>query len=94
MATVVSGANVQPMPTPCHDLRGQEVIPGRVDLRDEHDPAHPGGEARTSPLIRMNLPPIRSVMRPAAGATNIAISEAGASVSPALSAEKPSTSWR
>jgi hypothetical protein len=42
----------------------------------------------------MNLPPIRSVIRPATGATNIETSEAGAIVRPAFSAEKPSTDCR
>ena len=47
-----------------------------------------------SPDIRMYLPPIRSVMRPATGATNMETIDAGAMVSPALSAEKPSADWR
>ena len=42
----------------------------------------------------MYLPPILSVIRPATGATNIEISEAGAMARPALSAEKPSTDCR
>jgi len=48
----------------------------------------------TRPSIRMYLPPIRSDIRPATGATNIETSEAGAIVRPALSAEKPSTDCR
>jgi hypothetical protein len=42
----------------------------------------------------MYFPPMRSDIRPATGATNIDTSEAGAIVSPALSAENPSTDWR
>ena len=42
----------------------------------------------------MYLPPILSTIRPATGATNMDISEAGAMVSPAFSAEKPSTDWK
>ena len=47
-----------------------------------------------SPDIRMYLPPIRSVNRPATGAMNIDSTEAGAMVRPAFSAEKPSTDCR
>ena len=49
---------------------------------------------RISPDMRMNLPPILSVIRPATGATNIDTREAGAIVSPAFSAENPRTDCR
>jgi hypothetical protein len=93
MATVISGANTQPMPNPatisgarklCHEESGRAI------RASQPIPA----PNRVSPVIRMYLPPIRSVSRPANGATNIEISEAGAIASPAFSAEKPRTDCR
>ena len=46
------------------------------------------------PDIRMYFPPILSVIRPATGATNMEMIDAGAIVRPALSAEKPSADCR
>ena len=40
------------------------------------------------------MPPIRSAIRPATGATNIEISDIGAVVRPACSADRPSTDCR
>ena len=42
---------------------------------------------RVRPVIRMNLPPIWSDIWPAIGARTSAISDIGARISPALSAE-------
>ncbi len=93
MATVIRGANTQPMPNPatisgarklCHEESGRAIS------ASQPIPA----PNRVSPLIRMYLPPIRSVIRPATGAMKIEISEAGAIASPAFSAEKPRTDCR
>lgn len=65
----------------------------RPDLGDEDEPHHAEaveGEA----AIRMNLPPMRSDIRPATGARNIDTIEDGAITRPASSALKPSTDCR
>ncbi len=93
MAMVVSGANVQPIPTPATSRQGRNTY--QADVGVAMKPSQPIPTAnRNRPVIRMYLPPILSVIRPATGATNIAITDAGAMVSPAFSAEKPSTDCR
>ena len=93
MATVISGAKVHPMPIPA-TIRGARKL-GQAESGCAISAIHPIPRAnRVRPDIRMYLPPILSVSLPAAGATNTEMSEAGASASPAFSAENPRTDWR
>src|SRR5215475_15890233 len=86
MATVVIGANVQPIPTPAIARLGMKSC--HVEWGVAMTAVRPNPTANNiRPDIRMYLPPIRSVMRPATGATNIDTTDAGAMVKPALSAE-------
>jgi hypothetical protein len=93
MATVVIGANTQPMPTPAMASAGRKSYHWEVGVASPMVQAMPPAN-RNSPVIRMNLPPILSVRRPATGATNIDTSEAGAIVRPAFSAVNPRTDWK
>ena len=90
MATVVIGANVQPMPMPATSCGAKKSYQAEVGCAMSASQPMPT-EKQASPVIRMYLPPMRSDSRPATGAMNIAMTEAGASVRPALRAEKPST---
>jgi len=93
MPTVSMGAKMQPMPNPA-TIKGTRKM--------SHDESGWAMSAiqpipapnRISPDIRMNLPPILSVIRPATGATNTDTRDAGAIVSPAFSAENPRTDCR
>ena len=93
MATVVIGANVIPMPAPA-------MIAGtRKLIQVESGPAMYAISPipvvnRAMPVMRMYLPPMRSERRPANGAVNMDVSDIGARVRPATSAEKPRTDWR
>jgi hypothetical protein len=49
---------------------------------------------RPTPKNRIHLPPTLSAYRPASGATNIEITDIGAVVRPACSADRPSTVCR
>ncbi len=93
MATVTIGAKMQPMPAPATISGARKTY--HADVVVATAAAQPMPTANSvRPLIRMYLPPILSVSRPATGARNIDISEAGARVSPARSAVKPSTDCR
>jgi len=93
IATVCSGANVMPMPKPATMRPGsrcQRVLLGWDEAIRMPMPV----ENRLSPTNRIHLPPNRSDSRPANGAITIAISDIGAVVRPACSAESPSTDCR
>ena len=94
MAVVVIGANMQPMPKPAMASAGMKScqVEWVVAMADGPGRCRPANSI--SPDIRMYLPPILSVRRPATGATNMEMSDAGAIVRPAFSAENPSTDWR
>src|SRR5689334_4981076 len=93
MATVVIGANVIPTPRPATTVAGRKLI---------HVESGPAMNAMLAapivnsvmPVIRMYLPPTLSASRPANGAVTIDVSDIGAIVSPATSAEKPRTDCR
>ena len=93
MATVTNGANVHPMPNPATISAGRKSCHAELGRAISAVQPMPAAN-RVRPDIRMYLPPIRSVIRPATGATNIEMSEAGAIVRPAFSAEKPRTDCR
>ena len=88
MAVVTSGANTQPMPNPATSSGARKLCQEDVGVAISASQPMPAPN-RISPLIRMYLPPILSVIRPATGATTTEISDAGASARPAFSAEKP-----
>ena len=93
MAIVVIGAKVQPIPTPATISVGRKSC--QVEWVGAIAAVKPKPMANSiRPENRMYLPPIRSVIRPAAGATNMEMIDAGAMVRPALSAEKPSADCR
>ncbi len=93
MATVISGAKMQPRPRPA-TISGARRL-GQLVLGVAISAIQPMPTPnRVSPDIRMYLPPILSVIRPATGATNNETSEAGAMASPAFSAENPRTDCR
>jgi len=93
MATVVSGANVPPMPRPA-TINGTRKS-CQVEVGVAISTAQPIPMAnRLSPLTRIHLPPVLSVSRPRNGATAIITTEEGAMVRPALSAEKPRADCR
>ncbi len=93
MAIVVIGANVQPIPSPAMARVGMKSC--QVEWVVAMAAVRPKPMAKSiRPENRMYLPPIRSVMRPATGATNMEITDAGAKVKPALSAEKPRADCR
>ena len=93
MATVIIGAKMQPMPNPA-TTRGATNM-GHEESGCAISASQPMPTPnRIRPDMRMYLPPILSVIRPATGATNMDTSEAGAMTSPAFSAEKPRTDWK
>src|SRR5215469_17611656 len=93
MATVVMGGNTHPMPAPATRNGGRKSY--HAELGVAISAAQPMPEAnRTRQVIRMYFPPVRSDSLPAAGATNMVMPVAGASVRPAFRAEKPRTDWR
>ena len=93
MATVVSGANVPPMPRPATIRGARKSCQVECVLAISTTQPMPTAN-RLSPLTRIHLPPVLSVSRPRNGAMTIITSEDGAMVRPALSAEKPSADCR
>src|SRR5215472_6765722 len=91
--TVIIGANVQPMPMPATNCGARKSYQAELVCAMMAMLPMPPAKS-TRPTIKMYLPPIRSDIRPATGATNMETSEAGAIVRPALSAENPSTDCR
>src|SRR2546423_789669 len=93
MVTVVIGAKVQPRPIPAR-ISGKVKVDSPLfsDATQTTSPIPAAKQVR--PNIRIYFPPTRSVARPDKGATSIEVSGMGASVSPALSALKPSTDCR
>ena len=82
MATVVSGAKMQPMPIPATISGGRKEY--QTELGVAIQAAHPIPIANSvRPVIRMYFPPMRSASRPANGAMNTEMIDAGASVRPA-----------
>src|SRR5258708_34957209 len=88
IATVVTGANVIPIPAPAMVAGTRKLV---------HVESGPATHARlpipivnrTLPVSRMYLPPTLSAKRPANRAVNIEVSDIGGSVRPATSAEHP-----
>ena len=93
IATVVSGANVPPMPRPATISAGRKSYQVECGVAISTTQPMPTAN-RVRPQIRMYLPPVLSVSLPRKGATKIITSEEGARVSPALSAEKPRADCR
>ena len=93
MAVVVSGANVQPMPTPATISGARKSYQVECGLATSTTQPIPTANS-DSPHIKMYLPPTLSVSLPTPGARMMLISEAGISVSPAFRAEKPSADCR
>jgi len=93
MATVVSGANVPPMPRPATTSGARKSCQVEVGVAIRTAQPIPMANSE-SPVTRMYLPPILSVSRPRNGAAAIITSEDGAMVRPAFSAEKPSADCR
>ena len=90
IATVVRGAKVMPSPNPASAAGPQKVA--WVAFKEITITTSPIPAAKkVSPATRMYLPPNRSDIRPAMGATTIETSDIGRKVSPAFSAENPRT---
>ena len=93
MATVASGANVQPSPSPAISVPGRKVNQSELIQALASMIVIPTAN-RLSPNMTMYFPPIRSARRPAFGATTIETSDIGTNVRPALIAVKPSADCR
>ena len=93
MATVVIGAKVIPIPAPATIAGSRKV--SHVESGPATNANVPKPMANSEmPVVRMYLPPIRSASLPANGAKTIEVRDIGASVRPAVSAEKPRTDCR
>jgi len=93
IATVVIGAKVMPIPAPATIAGTRKLI--HVESGPATKVSDPKPTAKTKmPTIKMYLPPMRSAVLPAKGATTIEVSDIGASVRPAVRAEKPRTDCR
>jgi hypothetical protein len=90
---VTIGAKMQPMPIPATISGARNVVQLECGCAIRASQPIPAPN-RIRPDMRMYLPPILSVVRPATGAMNIDIREAGAMTRPALSAENPRTDWK
>ena len=93
MATVVMGAKVMPMPAPATIAGTRKLIHVESGPATNVNVENPIAKTRI-PVIRMYLPPTRSANRPANGATTIEVKDIGASVRPAVRAEKSRTDCR
>ncbi len=87
---VVIGAKVIPIPAPAMIAGSRKVSQFESGPATKANVPNPMVNSEM-PAVRMYLPPIRSAIRPANGAKTIEVSDIGARVSPAVSAEKPRT---
>src|SRR5262249_39210052 len=93
MATVTSGAKMQPMPIPATISGATNVsqLESGCAIRASQPIPAPN---RIRPDMRMYLPPILSVVWLGTGGMNIDMTEAGAMTRRDLSAENPRTDWK
>ena len=93
IATVDMGAKIMPMPSPETMKAGRKSLQVESVLATAMMSPLPTANS-SSPRTRMYLPPIRSAIRPASGASGMETRDIGMIARPAWRAVMPSTDWR